>query len=467
MQALEKLRDNIRVTGEKYFIDQSKLKIGGNSYLENFKLSMLWLAVIMSKKVLLVGEPGFGKTTATKVVLSAYSGLPYSLYESAQLQGHPEQVEEKLIGRPDYAKLNKEESVIWNKAIFLPGIIADEFNRLPAGKHAILLNSVETGRFNYLNEVLYLGQKPFFATANNQDAGTSEIMLPMLDRFAFVLEFGYIGSVYQDNIRNASSSIKKELSDEELTDKIIAFLLDTSLQVKEKVSHLEEYAAGFSNKLAPYGLKALNESDKCELRQSIGAVEISTDARIFLQCINSELNTTEKYGIKRSNDLLDDSTHAKNLASTNVCTGFSPRAIGNIEDLAKGIALLLGSSKVTKEHINAVAPYVMAHRLIFSEDFIAQNDNLKRENGDMNGLFLSKKILAGIEANYSNTVKGIGLIYHTLEGEENPSVQQVYELRSLLDDETKIDHPLTREYISLVKSVYREKLSALGLKVNG
>lgn len=462
MRALDKLRENIKITGDRYFVDNSELKLSSKS-LNNFKLSMLWLSVLMSKNVLLVGEPGFGKTTATKVVLSAYSGLPFSLYESAQLQGHPEQVEEKLIGRPDYSKLTTEEAVIWNKAIFLPGIIADEFNRLPAGKHAILLNSVETGRFNYLNEVLYLGQKPFFATANNQDAGTSEIMLPMLDRFAFVLEFGYIGAILQNDIREAYASIKRELSDETLTDRIINSLLDKKMSVRDKMSQLEQYAYGFSETLNNYGLQSLNVSDQSELLQNINFIELSPEAKIFLECINAELNTTTKYGIKRSSDLLDDSTHAKNLASTNTYTGFSPRAISAIEDLSKGMAILLGDSKVTKEHINAVAPYVMAHRLLFTEDFIAQNENAKRDDGEMKGIYLSKKILAGIEANYSSTVQDIGLIYHLLEGNEKPSLLQTLKLKSLLADESKIDHPLTREYIRIIKNEYKEKLSSLWL----
>ena len=460
MSALDKLRDNIKITGDRYFVDNSELKLSAR-LLDNFKLSMLWLSILMSKNVLLVGEPGFGKTTATKVVLSAYSGLPFSLYESAQLQGHPEQVEEKLIGRPDYSKLTTEEAVIWNKAIFLPGIIADEFNRLPAGKHAILLNSVETGRFNYLNEVLYLGQKPFFATANNQDAGTSEIMLPMLDRFAFVLEFGYTGAVLQNYIREAHDSIKRELSDEVLTDKIINSLLDKNILVRDKISQLEQYASDFSKTLNNYGLSQLNAADQTELQQQISAIEFLPAARIFLECINSELNTTSKYGIKRSNDLLDDSTHAKNLASTNTYTGFSPRAISAIEDLSKGIALLLDDSKVTKEHINAVAPYVMAHRLAFTEDFIAQNENVSRDEGEMKGIYLSKKILAGIEANYSNTVKDIGFIYHILEGNERLSLIQTLKLKNLLADESKIDHPLTREYVRIIKKEYAEKLSSL------
>ncbi len=457
MELTDKLRENIQKTAERYFVDPSRLRIG-NSYLENFKLTMLWLATIMSKNVLIVGEPGFGKTTATKVVLAAYSGLPYSLYESSQLQGHPEQVEEKLIGRPDYSKLMSEEAVVWNKAIYLPGIIADEFNRLPGGKHAILLNAVETGRYGYLNDVLYLGKKPLFATANLISEGKNDIMLPMRDRFAFSFEFGYTGARLHENIRNATENIYKELSDEELTDKIIAILNNKDTKTKEKLRLMKEDSQVFAAKLERNGMHQFSDDDKEQLRTELSSLEISLEAKIFLQCINSEFNTTATYGIKRSNDLIDDSEHAKNMASSKVKNGLSPRGISAIEDMARGLALLVGDGKVTKEHINAIAPYALAHRLEFTDDYIDENRGKKRNSGDMFDIELARKILGGVEENYSDTVKDISFAYHSITASAPLPKDKIGALKNMFREEWIIDHPLTREYITEFKQSY------LGLK---
>ena len=81
---------------------------------------------------LIVGEPGFGKTTSAEYVGSLLYRIPLGTVWEAEVSGHPEQTEEKIVGRPDLGELNqRNEDVVWSGFAVLPIKIVDEINRLP------------------------------------------------------------------------------------------------------------------------------------------------------------------------------------------------------------------------------------------------------------------------------------------------------------------------------------------------
>lgn len=173
------------------------------------------LTALDSGRQLTIGSYGLGKTTLLQAVLSTIYSLPVELYRAAQLRGHPEQTDEKMIGRPDLSALNQgKERVIWSLFSLVPGKIVDEINRLPEGKQNELLDAVDTGTFQYLNEVLFQPDQPFFATMNYPDAGNTELIPPMRDRFDVCVEM--TPSPFSSTIvTKKNEEEKKRLSDVE------------------------------------------------------------------------------------------------------------------------------------------------------------------------------------------------------------------------------------------------------------
>jgi len=407
--------------------------------------------------VLLIGEPGFGKTTAAKVMGSIFGGYPFDLYESAQFQGNPEQTLESLVGRLDFSRLTTEEKVIWQMGLYLPLILLDEINRLPGGKQDVMLNGVDTGRFAYLNDTFFDGKKPFFATANHPDDGNHVIIPPLADRFALCIELGDQGPYANNKIRIAEENIKSDLWDTELTEKILNIINDKKLEVKEKFKKMDAARQTYIKKLeSNTDVKRITEEEAAELKKAIYDMQLSPEAAIFLDCIRTELNYGGRYGRKRSCDAIDDSTHMNNIASTKVKRALSPRGVAALEDFAKSIAFYIGANKVEKEHIVAVAPYVLQHRMEFTDDFKAEHEESNKfEENDIywnahtvQG-HLVKELIEGIDANYRAAIKDkVALLYTMKTNPANLTPEQKKEAKKLAEEPLeRLDHPLLKAFV--------------------
>ncbi|MFH1638123.1 MAG: AAA family ATPase [Candidatus Woesearchaeota archaeon] len=453
MDVIDKLKHNIGTIGKHLFIDDSEEKFGDATY-PYWNMTLMSLGYFMNKNVMLLGEPGFGKTTAAKVMGSVYSGYPFDLFESAQFQGCPEQTVESLVGRLDFSKLTQEEKVIWQMGIYLPMIILDEMNRLPGGKQDIELNSVDTGRFSYLNDTFFSGKKPFFATANHPDDGNHVIIPPLADRFAISIELGYQGPFAKEQIRRAKGNIKSDLTNNEITNKIIACLKDTQTDVGTKLKQIDSLRKPYVKDLVTKtGIELITEEEAEHFREKIKSIEFSSEAYIFLQCIDTELNYGGTYGKKRSCDAIDSNGHMENIASSHVKNAFSPRALeASLEDFSRAIAVYTGSKEVEKEHIRAMAPYVMEHRLVFTDDYTAAHEEKNRL--EMNEIFfkapttpgfLARKLVEGIDENYKKVKDQVNLVYSALREDKDLTAKQKQEAKDLLKtDIQKIDHPLLK-----------------------
>ena len=87
------------------------------------------------------------------------------------MSGHPEQTEEKIVGRPNLGALNRgDEEVVWSAFSVLPVKVVDEINRLPETKQSLILNGVDRGNWTYLNQVQINEEYCLFATTNYQES---------------------------------------------------------------------------------------------------------------------------------------------------------------------------------------------------------------------------------------------------------------------------------------------------------
>jgi MoxR-like ATPase len=188
-----KLRDIYAYINENLYYNRPDLHVQNES--ANATLLLILFTALTGGKALVVGEPGLGKTTAAEYVCSLVYGFPLGVIWSSVVSGHPEQTEEKIVGRPDLGKLNQgEEVVIWSLFARLPVKIVDEINRLPETKQSLVLDGVERGKWEYLNQSFINDEFCLFATANYQDQCTNTLVPPLLDRFDVILESKHPGA---------------------------------------------------------------------------------------------------------------------------------------------------------------------------------------------------------------------------------------------------------------------------------
>jgi MoxR-like ATPase len=451
----QKLLEDIVLIGDHFFIDPETRKVGAKT-VEHWNTTLLALSYVLDQNALIVGEPGFAKTTVTKV-LGLMTGYPFDLYEAAMIHGHPDQTFETMVARPDFAKLSEEERVIWLAPAYLPLRIVNEINRLPPGNQDQILEPLETGRFSYLNATFYTGKTPFMATANHPDDGNHILIAPIRDRFGIHLEVGYIGATYADDITRAEGNIE-ELKDDVLTTTIIDIINDKTKDVKEKLGLIEEAKAKYVGRIQgdDIGAHILVGEEKEGIQKDIRAIPLSTEAKIFRQMIDAELNWTPTYGRKRSNDPVDTSNHGKALGSYNVENATSPRAMARgLTMYAQGLAYLLADKEVTKDHIMAMVPHALGHRLEFTRDFRAQHETTQRTGlyGATIEMHLATELVKGVEGNYATVKADLDLLitaYKLERGAEDieplseENQQRVDDMRAQPD---KVDHPLLKEYI--------------------
>jgi MoxR-like ATPase len=128
--------------GENLYLNRPDLEVNGFKF--NAALLMSLLTGLVQGQELIIGEPGLGKTTSAEHVSSLLYRFPLGTIWSAEVSGHPEQTEEKIIGRPDLGKLNQgEEFVVWSHFALLPIKIVDEINRLPETNQSMILDGVD------------------------------------------------------------------------------------------------------------------------------------------------------------------------------------------------------------------------------------------------------------------------------------------------------------------------------------
>jgi MoxR-like ATPase len=164
------------------YFNRPDLEINGERFNSTILFSLL--TGLKKGKELIIGEPGLGKTTSAEFVCSLVYQFPLGVIWGSEVSGHPEQTEEKIVGRPDLGKLNRgEEDVVWTNFSQIPAKIVDEINRLPETKQSMILDGVDRGNWEYLNEMIINEEYCLFATANYQDGETNTIIAPLVDRF--------------------------------------------------------------------------------------------------------------------------------------------------------------------------------------------------------------------------------------------------------------------------------------------
>ena len=254
------VRDILTFIQDRLYFNRADLEIEGQKH--NAALLLSTLTGLLGGKILIVGEPGLGKTTSAEYIGALLYRMPLGAVWEAEVSGHPEQTEEKIVGRPNLGALNRgEEDVVWSAFSVLPVKVVDEINRLPETKQSLILNGVDRGNWSYLNQMQINEEYCLFATANYQDRGTNTIVVPLLDRFDVMVESKYPGANLSWMIGTESSPAHL-LRDPQREQALQACLVNPNAEA-EIEAICEDYGKAISERLSvphPGACRARNDS---------------------------------------------------------------------------------------------------------------------------------------------------------------------------------------------------------------
>jgi hypothetical protein len=369
------------------YFNRPDIEIKGERYNSAILFSLL--TALNRGKELIIGEPGLGKTTSAEFICSLIYQFPLGVIWGSEVSGHPEQTEEKIIGRPDLGKLNRgEEDVVWTNFSQIPVKIVDEVNRLPETKQSMILDGVDRGNWEYLNEMIINDEYCLFATANYQDGGTNTIIAPLVDRFDAMVESRYPGAHLAFLIGKAKR--KDHILRHPKYEKDLYRVLKSKVAYEKKIPKLEEICNAFGEYVyEALGIKPLQRQERDQIRAEMESLEMDLDASAFTRMLLTEFSFCERYGQKRVVENCEEGCHYTGYLCHEIKNCASNRLPTSIKQYAQGLAWLLGDSEIDIEHVKSILPYTLAHRVQWKDEILSQKERAKRD--DPFPIFLAKE----------------------------------------------------------------------------
>jgi hypothetical protein len=378
------------------YFNRPDIGIKGERYNSAILFSLL--TGLKKGKELIIGEPGLGKTTSAEFVCSLIYQFPLGVIWGSEVSGHPEQTEEKIIGRPDLGKLNRgEEDVVWTNFSQIPVKIVDEINRLPETKQSMILDGVDRGNWEYLNEMIINDEYCLFATANYQDGGTNTIIAPLVDRFDVIVESRYPGANLSFLIGKANR--KDPILRHPKYERELQHILKSKMAYEKKISKVEEACNAFGEYVhEALGVRPLQRQDRDQIRAEMEDLDLDLDASAFTRMLLAEFSFCERYGQKRSLENCEEGCHYTGYLCREIKNCASNRLPISIKQYAQGLAWLLEDSEIDIEHVKSVVPYTLAHRVQWKDEILSQKERSKRD--DPFPIFLAKEAVKTVSQRY-------------------------------------------------------------------
>jgi MoxR-like ATPase len=414
----KKVRDIYEFIRDNLYLNRPDIRVGDEYF--NSALLFSLLSALNRGKELIIGEPGLGKTTSAEYVGAMTYRLPLGLIWASEVSGHPEQTEEKIIGRPDLGRLNQgEEVVVWSFLAQLPVKIVDEINRLPETKQSMILDGVDRGNWEYLNDVIINEEYCLFATANYQDRGTNTLIAPLIDRFDVMVESGHPGPDIalligmKDRHQNVLRSPEYERNFQEI-------LLERQ-DYHEKMHLVEALCNRFGDHMEKeFHVKMLSKTERKRIRDYMEKLPLDLDANAFLRTMIAELSFCYKYGQKRSDEHCEEGCHYTGFLCYHIKNCISNRFPTSVRTYSQSLAWLMGDKAVSIDHMKAVLPYTLAHRVQWKDEFISQKQGGQRR--DPLQIFMAKEMVNEVYRRYneqSHRIKNaLAVAYQALSGKD-------------------------------------------------
>ncbi|MFX1494564.1 MAG: AAA family ATPase, partial [Promethearchaeota archaeon] len=321
----------------KYFEEDSE-KVKTQILPEILSLCVL-NALVPNSAMLLIGGHGGGKTTICKLLGRMFTGSSLYEIENSIIRGHPQLTEEKLVGTLKLGKLmhEGEEVVVWRQFITNFWKIIDEVNRLTPYAQDILLSLLAEGTIKYYDEITTIQKYCLYATINPQDVGTFELSQPFLDRYGISVP-----------ISMPSSS-------------------DLELILKGK----DEKYSGWDELIQVP--KVLTIDELMEIWYFVNKIPFENEVNNYIHAIVREFTLCDRIDKGNSENLKP----SKGLCSgchfdttQNICNKIdsilSVRVAKDLLRYSKALTWLMNLNKIDVNIVNTITPYVISHRVIYS-----------------------------------------------------------------------------------------------------
>jgi MoxR-like ATPase len=440
MLTQEKLLRIYSFIKDNLYLCSSDMKIGKESFNSNLLFGLL--TSINKGKQLVMGEYGGGKTTSSEYLLSMVYGIPRRVMVSSTLKGQPELTHEKVAGRLNLGELNQgNEKVIWSYFVTLEPKIIDEFNRIPESKQNLLLEGADRGNWQYLNDMVSNGDFSMFATINYKDSGNVRIVEAAVDRFEIAVEsrFPTVNNIRL--IRNRTggkSSIGGVLENSSIEKK----MYDVMLQDKpypEKRKELRALQEDFKKVVeSRTKLELISEAELSSILKEMNKIPFSKDANLFLDLVTAELYSCMMFGQKRSNEGCIENCHYQTLLCGKKTNCDSVRSTFAEKKYAQSLAWLFGDSEVNTSHLSTVMPYVLWHKMKFTDAHV--KDYKKDVRDDPLQLYVTKKAVHDMFQRFSKLKDAQSQMYDLMVQDK------IAEAKKLASD---VDHPVFYEYLKI------------------
>lgn len=246
-----------------------------------------------------------------------------------------------------------------------------------------------------------------------------------------------------EDVPRRKRNIETRLANPQQTAIIYNLLLDKSQPVEEKLRRLNAMRK--------------DEISAEEFQTAIGAISYTPEARMFTRCLLEEVNRTPRYGENRSVDERDEGTQNP-FASKDVKGCLSARAAIAIDTYARAIAAYLGAKQVGIEHVQAIAPHCLAHRLAFTDDYMAHDTDRVRLLGEHKELDLTRRMLGEIKQRYDAIAGPLNALDQVLQSYQSPKHAQQSDALAreqatqILKNTVRPDHPVLRIYYDEMRS---------------
>ena len=307
--------------------------------------------------MLITGAPGIGKTTGAEFAGHFFSNTPLDEILAAEIQGHPQLTEEKMVASFDLGKLvsSGERVVIPNRFLECPVKILDEGNRTPPDVLSIIMRLVDTGKAVYGGQLLTANPGPLFVTANYADEGTFHFTPPFLDRFDV--------AVMVTSPQPWDLTRIRERGDEKLNGngKSLERLLEVPSDLKLDTDKIRKE------------IKAMNPEVKHEVDEVGSFADFLYASLRYSEAASHSLVRATKGNAWQVDQDNAPAGHFTDSPFNYTVNELSVRTAKALQRYARAYAWLNGKDQVELEDVKAVAPNLLWHKLQPTSKALAEN----------------------------------------------------------------------------------------------
>jgi MoxR-like ATPase len=339
---------------------EQQIKLASEDSYASFILLPL-LTLMTSRRLLLIGAPGRGKTTVA-TLMALLAGYRLDEIKHAVQHGHPQMTQADILGSPlpsdlVQARNSADIRVLWRNWIRMRVKIIDEYNRIPTKTQSCLLSLMAEGYAEMYEQIIHSENSAWFLTANDDlGGGTFQVIEALKDRIDIVVRCTPFNTRYLEALAKRIAQAKQP------EDFMPTDIIFTSAE-------LDQIAA------------------------AIRAIDMPAEVLEVLGFLISQLDFC-----RRASDTLEfqnkDTLHLAGRRVGHVCTedcpldklenlctqtesGVSARAYQTIIHYAKALAFFRGQTTVSDEDIRQILPWVLHEKLKPNpqSDFFQKTEN--------------------------------------------------------------------------------------------